>query len=64
MVTATGPWGSGCPLAGLCRCGDDRSIDKATSKAPSTVNEGFLSRYDSDSMTSEDGTELPDAAEL
>ncbi|NWB94761.1 hypothetical protein HX870_10555 [Pseudomonas gingeri] len=39
-------------------------LDKATSKAPPTVGEGCLSRYDTDAMTSEDGTEFPGAAEL
>ncbi|WP_248745085.1 hypothetical protein [Pseudomonas sp. MWU12-2037] len=39
-------------------------LDKATSKAPPTVGEGCLSRYDSDAMTPEDGTEFPGAAEL
>ncbi|SDS83874.1 hypothetical protein NLK61_20860 [Pseudomonas fuscovaginae UPB0736] len=39
-------------------------LDKATSKAPPTVGEGCLSRYDPDAMSSEDGTEFPGAAEL
>ncbi|MGA8134187.1 MAG: hypothetical protein WCA48_08555 [Pseudomonas gingeri] len=39
-------------------------LDKATSKAPPTVGEGCLSRYDTDAMTPEDGTEFPGAAEL
>ncbi len=39
-------------------------LDRATSKAPPTVGEGCLSRYDSEAMTSEDGTEFPGAAEL
>jgi hypothetical protein len=39
-------------------------LDKATSKAPSTLGEGCLSRYDPDEMSPEDGTEFPGAAEL
>jgi len=39
-------------------------LDKATAKAPPTVGEGCLSRYDSEAMTGEDGTEFPGAAEL
>ena len=39
-------------------------LDKATSKAPATVGEGCLSRYDPDDMSQEDGTEFPGAAEL
>jgi hypothetical protein len=39
-------------------------LDKATSKAPATLGEGCLSRYDLEDMTSEDGTEFPGAAEL
>ena len=39
-------------------------LDKATSKAPPTVGEGCLSRYDTDAMSNEDGTEFPGAAEL
>ncbi|BBP78778.1 hypothetical protein CCU68_34545 [Pseudomonas gingeri NCPPB 3146 = LMG 5327] len=39
-------------------------LDKATSKAPPTLGEGCLSRYDPDAMSSEDGTEFPGAAEL
>jgi len=39
-------------------------LDKATSKAPPTVGEGCLSRYDTDAMSPEDGTEFPGAAEL
>jgi hypothetical protein len=38
-------------------------IDKATSKAPPTVGEGCLGRYDIDAMTPEDGTEF-EGAEL
>ena len=39
-------------------------LDKATSKALPTVGEGCLSRYDTDAMSPEDGTEFPGAAEL
>ncbi|KPA88495.1 MULTISPECIES: hypothetical protein [Pseudomonas] len=39
-------------------------LDKATSKAPPTLGEGCLSRYDPEAMSSEDGTEFPGAAEL
>ncbi|MBZ9784096.1 hypothetical protein K9857_21400 [Pseudomonas sp. REP124] len=39
-------------------------LDKATSKAPATLGEGCLSRYDPDDMSPEDGTEFPGAAEL
>ena len=39
-------------------------LDKATSKAPATLGEGCLSRYDPDEMSPEDGTEFPGAAEL
>ena len=39
-------------------------LDKATSKAPATLGEGCLSRYDPDDLSSEDGTEFPGAAEL
>ncbi|PXX73934.1 hypothetical protein SAMN05660489_01738 [Pseudomonas sp. LAMO17WK12:I10] len=39
-------------------------LDKATSKAPATLGEGCLSRYDPDDMSVEDGTEFPGAAEL
>lgn len=39
-------------------------IDKATSKAPPTVGEGCLSRYDIDAMTPEDGTEFEGAEQL
>jgi hypothetical protein len=39
-------------------------LDKATSKAPATLGEGCLSRYDPDDMSAEDGTEFPGAAEL
>ncbi|WP_268797724.1 hypothetical protein [Pseudomonas huanghezhanensis] len=39
-------------------------LDKATSKAPPTVGEGCLSRYDVDSLTDEDGATFDGAAEL
>jgi len=39
-------------------------LDKATSKAPATLGEGCLSRYDPDEMSPEDGTAFPGAAEL
>jgi len=39
-------------------------LDKATAKAPPTLGEGCLSRYDPEAMTGEDGTEFPGAAEL
>ncbi|MDO7897246.1 hypothetical protein [Pseudomonas citrulli] len=39
-------------------------LDKATSRAPATLGEGCLSRYDPDDLGPEDGTEFPDAAEL
>ncbi|WP_051414814.1 hypothetical protein [Pseudomonas sp. QTF5] len=39
-------------------------LDKATSKAPDTLGEGCLSRYDPDDLSPEDGTEFPGAAEL
>lgn len=39
-------------------------LDKATAKAPPTVGEGCLSRYDPEALSPEDGTEFPDAAKL
>lgn len=39
-------------------------LDKATSKAPATLGEGCLSRYDPDDLSGDDGTEFPGAAEL
>ncbi|MFQ6574464.1 hypothetical protein [Pseudomonas sp. UM16] len=39
-------------------------LDKATSKAPPTLGEGCLSRFDPDALDSEDGTDFPGAAEL
>ncbi|MGO4002279.1 MULTISPECIES: hypothetical protein [Pseudomonas] len=39
-------------------------LDKATSKAPATLGEGCLSRYDPDDLSGDDGTDFPGAAEL
>jgi hypothetical protein len=39
-------------------------LDKATSKAPATLGEGCLSRYDVDALSPEDGTEFEGAAQL
>ncbi|MBC3374054.1 hypothetical protein HU762_08855 [Pseudomonas sp. SWRI92] len=39
-------------------------LDKATAKAPPTMGEGCLSRYDPEALGPEDGTEFPDAAQL
>jgi len=39
-------------------------LDKATSKAPATLGEGCLSRYDPDDLSAEDGTDFPGAAQL
>ncbi|MDR6958973.1 hypothetical protein J2W43_002960 [Pseudomonas brassicacearum] len=39
-------------------------LDKATSRAPATLGEGCLSRYDPDALGPEDGTEFPDAVQL
>jgi hypothetical protein len=39
-------------------------LDKATSKAPPTLGEGCLSRYDVDSLTPEDGAEFEGAERL
>jgi hypothetical protein len=39
-------------------------LDKATSRAPATLGEGCLSRFDPQEMGPEDGTEFPGAAEL
>ncbi|MGH8382693.1 hypothetical protein [Pseudomonas sp.] len=39
-------------------------FDRATSKAPQTLGEGCLSRYDPEALDSEDGTDFPGAAEL
>lgn len=38
--------------------------DKATSKAPPTLGEGCVRRYDPDALSDEDGTEFAEAAEL
>ncbi|MGI4840500.1 MAG: hypothetical protein ACRYF9_23115 [Janthinobacterium lividum] len=38
--------------------------DKAASKAPPTLGEGCLSRYDPEALSEDDGTEFPGAAEL
>lgn len=39
-------------------------LDKATSRAPATLGEGCLSRYDPEALGPEDGTAFPDAAQL
>ncbi|NVZ70329.1 hypothetical protein [Pseudomonas costantinii] len=39
-------------------------LDKATSKAPATLGEGCLSRFDPEDLDADDGTEFPGAAEL
>jgi hypothetical protein len=39
-------------------------FDKATSKAPPTLGEGCLSRYDPDALTPDDGADFDGAAEL
>ncbi|MEZ1315442.1 hypothetical protein QIW53_05440 [Pseudomonas fluorescens] len=39
-------------------------LDKAVSKAPATLGEGCLSRYDPDDLSPEDGTEFPGAEAL
>ena len=39
-------------------------LDNATSRAPATVGEGCLSRYDPEALSVEDGTDFPDAARL
>ena len=39
-------------------------LDKATSRAPATLGEGCLSRYDPDALDAEDGTDFPGAAQL
>ena len=38
--------------------------DKATSRAPATLGEGCLSRYDPDALDAQDGTDFPGAALL
>ncbi|AIG02603.1 membrane protein [Pseudomonas fluorescens] len=39
-------------------------LDKATSRAPATLGEGCLSRYDPEALDADDGTDFPDAARL
>ena len=39
-------------------------LEKATSKAPPTLGEGCVRRYDPDALSEEHGTEFADAAEL
>ncbi|WP_296180018.1 hypothetical protein [Pseudomonas sp. UBA1879] len=39
-------------------------LDKATSKAPPTLGEGCLSRYDPDALSPDDGTDFEGAAQL
>jgi hypothetical protein len=39
-------------------------FDKATSKAPPTIGEGCLGRYDIDTLSPEDGTDFEGAAQL
>lgn len=39
-------------------------LDKATSRAPATLGEGCLSRYDPNALSDGDGTDFPDAARL
>jgi hypothetical protein len=39
-------------------------LDKAISKAPPTLGEGCLSRYDPDALSAEDGTDFEGAAQL
>ncbi|MFJ5298874.1 hypothetical protein [Pseudomonas sp. SLFW] len=39
-------------------------LDKATSKAPPTLGEGCLSRYDPDALSPDDGTEFEGAEQL
>lgn len=39
-------------------------LDKATSKAPPTIGEGCLSRYDVNALSPEDGADFEGAAEL
>ncbi|MHC6224221.1 hypothetical protein ACYU03_05485 [Pseudomonas sp. X10] len=38
--------------------------DKAGAKAPPTLGEGCLARYDPEALSEDDGTEFPGAAEL
>ena len=39
-------------------------LDKATARAPATLGEGCLSRYDPEALSAEDGTEFPGAEVL
>lgn len=39
-------------------------LEKATSKAPPTLGEGCVRRYDPDALSEEDGAEFADAADL
>ena len=39
-------------------------FDKATSKAPPTLGDGCLSRYDPQALDAEDGTDFPGAVQL
>ncbi|WP_417660339.1 hypothetical protein [Pseudomonas sp.] len=39
-------------------------LDRAVSKAPATVGEGCLSRYDIDQLSPEDGADFTDAQSL
>jgi hypothetical protein len=39
-------------------------LDKATSKAPPTLGEGCVRRYDPDALSEDYGTEFAEAAEL
>jgi hypothetical protein len=39
-------------------------LDKATSKAPPTLGEGCVRRYDPDALSEDDGAEFAEAAEL
>lgn len=39
-------------------------LDKAVARAPATLGEGCLSRYDPDDLGPDDGTQFPGAAQL
>ena len=39
-------------------------LDKATSKAPATLGEGCLSRYDPEALSEEDGADFSEAPML
>ena len=39
-------------------------LDKATAKAPPTLGEGCVRRYDPEALSEEDGTDFAEAAEL